>query len=799
MVICPKCGKMLEDGIRFCDNCGAQIPETVVCPNCGERTTAGFAFCQKCGTPLSQTPNPGAGYAPDPNAGYAPTPGAGYAPDPNAGYAPTPGAGYAPDPNAGYAPIPGAGYAPDPNAGYTDPAAAAVKQKKGGIPKKALIFGGIGVAAVAVIVAVVALIVNLLGGGGKTAEKMHMFYLKDREIVYFDLKNKDTLEVTSRLLSGGVGDYTLVSNAYVLGSYIAFNEDNSRIFYPDRTDFNARGITLYYRSMKKTDQEPVKIDSDVTVYAINKAGTVVIYSKGSGGDLYKHDLENKEKIASSVKAFDVADDCNKVLYLTEDGSIYLWSAEGDKTKLASDINNIEYVSDDLSVIYYTKKDSNDSNTYSLYKQVEGADDKVKIASEISRIVKIYDSGEVYYIKSEVVELSLKDYVDDDMAASDAAMTEPEWPAYPSEPAGRYWYSTYDDDEYPWYYYDYSVSYSPIYATQEEYDSWWAKYNADYAAYQEAYNAVPSLREEYNNVLYPAYQAKLNRDYIRESLKESTMERTEYTLYYYNGTEGTVVTDALTSAWDISYAEDAATLLLRAYNQAEVTKAKISEIEYTYEVRNLVEEALYSSSERYVAVQAALTAVDQPDASYFRISSDGSIICFLDDMNEAGNAGDLYKITVENGQVGRPELYDSDVSTSNMYFADDNRLVYYKDVDEAHWKGDLYIDKVEIDYDVRLSFIYIGDAVLYYTDWNDNKGYGTLKKYENGEKIKVADDVQSFVMMDNDILYLYDYSTSSYKGTLYRYNKGEPVKIDEDVMALIPAYGSKLKGSYYYGW
>ena len=870
MVMCPKCGKMLEDGMRFCDNCGAQMPETVVCPNCGERAIAGFAFCQKCGTPISQTPDPSAGYAPGPSAGYAPDPSAGYAPGPSAGYvpgpsagyasgpsagyAPGPSAGYAPDPSAGYAPDPSAGYAPDPSAGYTpdpsagyasgpsvgyapdpstgynagytpnpdpstgfipntdfgagsgyapnpNPAPAKPQQKKKGIPKQVFIFGGIGVAAVAVIVALVMFIPKLFGGG--TSDKTYMFYLKDREIVYLDLKSENKLEVTSRLLNGGLSDYNLANSAYALGSFIAFNEDSSRIFYPDRTDFsNAEGITLYYRNMKKTDEEPVKIDSDITAYAINKAGTVVIYSKGSDGNLYRHDLTNKEKIASAVEGFDVADDCNKVLYLTEDESIYLWTAGGDKTKLASDIYDVKYVSDDLSVIYYTKKDSDETSTYSLYKQVEGADERVKIASEISRIVNIYDSGEVYYIKSESVELNLIDYVNDDMAASDAAMTEPVWPTYPTAPANRSWYTNYNNDEYPWYYYDYTNSYwgERVNVTQEEYDAWQAQYAIDYAAYQEAYDAVPALREEYNNVLLPAYWAKQNRDYLRESLKEAKMEQTEYTLYYYNGTEETIVTDALASPWDVSYAADTATLLLSVYNQAEVTKAKISEVEYIYEIREMIDAALYSSSERYVAVQATLTVVDRPDASYFRLSSDGSTIFFLDDMNEDNDEGDLYKITIENGQVGRPEMYDSDVSTSYMYFSANNQFVYYKDVDESNEKGDLYVDKTQIDYDVRLTYItYLGDAVLYYTDWNDSKNYGTLKMYNNGEKTKVADDVHSFVIMDNDILYLYDYSSSSYKGTLYRYNQGNPVKIDDDVMALIPVSGSKLKGINYYGW
>ena len=784
MIMCPKCGKVLEDGMRFCDNCGAQIPKTAVCPNCGERVISGYAFCQKCGTPVGQAPNFG--------AGYVPAPGTGYTPDPNAGYVPAPGTGYAPNPGTGYAPTPGTGYASDPTAGYTagypGPAATAVQQKKKGIPKKALIFGGIGVAAVAVIIAAVALIVNLLGGGSKTSDKTYMFYLRDREIVYFDLKSGDKLEVTSRLLNGGsMSDSNLANGAYGLGYYIAFNEDGSRVFYPDRTNFdNAEGITLYYRNMNKPDEEPVKIDSDITKYAINKEGTVVIYSKGFDGILYKHDLTNKEKIASNVEGFEVTDDCSKVMYLTDDSSIYLWYADKDKAKIASDVSAVYYVSEDLSVIYYTKQDSSDSYTYSLYKQTVGADERVKIASDVYYIVNIYDSGELYYVKSENVEISLMDYVNDDLAASDAAITEPE---YPTAPQSHYWY--YSNSNNTYYYYDPGYGYR--YFTEAEYNAIIEQYYADYSAYQAAL-------DEYNKA-QDAYRDKVSRDYLRESLKGSTIERAKYILYYYNGTDETVVTDALTAPWSVTWAADAATLLLPAYNQSEVTKVRISEISSVYDFHDQVNQALYSSSERYIAVKATLTLLDQPDASHFTMSSDGSTIYFLDDITDSSGdeKGDLYKITIADGQAGRPELYDSDVSTTQMYLLTDNRFAYFKDVDISNWKGDLYINKAEVDYDVSLySFSYTDNAVFYYTDWNSSKDYGTLKKYENGEKTKIADDVHSFVTTDdNDILYLYDYSSNYYKGTLYRYNQGEPVKIDDDVMALIPVSGGRVKG--YSAW
>ena len=35
MVKCPKCFTEVEDGAKFCDECGAPIPQEKKCPKCG--------------------------------------------------------------------------------------------------------------------------------------------------------------------------------------------------------------------------------------------------------------------------------------------------------------------------------------------------------------------------------------------------------------------------------------------------------------------------------------------------------------------------------------------------------------------------------------------------------------------------------------------------------------------------------------------------------------------------------------------------------------------------------------------
>jgi membrane protease subunit (stomatin/prohibitin family) len=56
-VPCPKCGTPNAAGVKFCNNCGADVQTqhqaaTVECPNCHAHVQAGSKFCNNCGQSL---------------------------------------------------------------------------------------------------------------------------------------------------------------------------------------------------------------------------------------------------------------------------------------------------------------------------------------------------------------------------------------------------------------------------------------------------------------------------------------------------------------------------------------------------------------------------------------------------------------------------------------------------------------------------------------------------------------------------------------------------------------------------
>lgn len=635
----------------------------------------------------------------------------------------------------------------------------ALPKKTFKLSKKAVTVGGV---FVALVLAIVAIISAFSGGKGGN----YALYIKDNEIYYTSVSKIEPWQVTSRLIEKDMAQYVNEISFY-LGVYTQMTRDG-KIFFADKISGSANGLNLYYRDVNKPKQEPVKIDSEIEYYLVNESGDRVTYLKQA--TLYQHNLKDKEKIAGDVDYFRVSYDGKKVIYLNHDDVLYLQYIGKDKEKIDSDVSEIIYIDDDLKNIYY-KKDG------SLYKKTEGKD-KIRIASEVYSVIKVYPSGEAFYIKHDDTELKLNDYVEDDMRENDSTMKEPVAPKSPS-----IWdYDSYDD----------------YWAAKDLYDLQYAEY----------------LREKEN------YEKKKDRDRLRSNLSEETMTVSSHMLYYYDGEKEIKLTDSLVydgyrnkynSEWaikmsgtfvmdayrDYTVADNKPVIIFSARKQSAVKKAKLSELSSVFEVKLIVNESLYSDSENFIAVKGNVTAIELEDAQNFLIDPDGKTVYFFDnisDKNSSGKSSDVYKMSISDNKPQKPELYDSDVSLGSLLLTYDNKVIYLKDA--KNYKGDFYIDKERIDYDVEfLSIHYLkdSDTFIYMVDWNDKNDSGTLKICKNGKVVKIADDVHDFEYTPSGvILYLCDYSSKYKYGDLYIYKNNKSEKIDDEVAVIIPIIDTEFK-------
>lgn len=730
MITCPKCHAQLEDGSRFCDSCGAPIPEqaaaetislvNIFCPHCGKQASSENPFCPDCGKPLEEKIFCA-------NCGQQVSSASNICPNCSSRlYVEVfcPGCGKPSNPDAAFC----------KNCGTPLNAAPQPEQKKEKEkkkkdnrnsdkkkPSKGIIFAGIGV-----LLAAACILVFVLIGGGTGSSSNYAMYVKDKEIYYTGFSKNDPWQVTSRFVDGGDFDnYELADASYIIADACRLSEDGSLLFFPDKINYSDNGYSLYYRKVNKPKEDAVKIDSDIISYSVSKDASAITYQKNDTLYQYDRKKEDKQKVASDIQRYYVSDDGKSILYLNTEDVLYSTVKGGDREKIDSEISGLSHVSEDLSTLVYIKEGT-------LYKKV-GSEDKVKISSDVDHVITAYDSGEVYYVKSETTEVPLSNYVYDDKKEADAALTEPKSPNW-SDP----------------------------------------DYDAKYEAYQKE-------SEEYH--------AKLERDYFRKYLDEEKVEQTVYTLCYYDGEQETIISDSFTDS-SYTYAADTPVITYTAYDQSEDIRVKLSETEDIYNVYTLATEMLNSASERYVTVGGTTALLDREEAQNFRLSADGETLFYLDEVPEDKDYGELYQVSVSSsGELGSPELYDSDVYTNTLYFIDAGKLLYFKDYKND--KGELYIDREKIDYDVNsygIRYMEDNECVTYYTDWNTEKNYGTLKIYAGKDAQKIADDVHShFVLPGGEVLYLYDYSPKYYHGDLYLWDKKDTEKIDDSVVCIIPVF------------
>ncbi len=713
MMKCPKCNKEFENSVKFCDLCGTKVEEIkkepaadefkatefIFCTNCGAKYRKGTLFCSECGSKLAA-----GDVAKQPFERVT------------------------------------ANKSVNTAVGVKNKHAAP-KHKKN--KKSVFSIIAVGTACVALVLVAAIIIGSVLIFGNSAPN--YTLYIKDHELFYTGLSKINPVQITEELLDGSYSD--LSGFGMGMASYTFLSDDGKTLFYADELDSvgdvsNYTGVTMYCRSVSNIKKEPIKIDDEILSIQPSKDGKKIVY-RTYDENLYLHNLKEKEKIDGNVVIYNVSEDCKKIVYMTYDYGQYdiYYKAEGkEKVKLDSNIDS--FVTEDFDTVFYIKGDN-------LYKKTVGKD-RVKLDSNVSSIKAVYETGEVYYIKSDSKNVKAIDYIEDDMKDKDEAFVMPEYPDAPS---------------------------SGDYGTNEE--------------YEEAYKHYEELCDEYYDA-QNEYNAIENRNELREGLKDYEISLSVKSLYYCSGKKSVLISDSLTAASGkyTTAAADKAMVAFYDYDKSSIKKVKISEIGYFSEIENNISEAIADSVAANVVIKDKVTKLDRRSAMGVSFSDNCKAVYFFDNVDEEEYTADLYKASISGSKVKKSNRIDTAVDNDN--FALFKGSVVYTKKNDGDEHSTLYIDGKKISDDVRGFKTTEYGCLIYITDYDSDNECGTLNFYKNGKSKKIADDVDSYnvaVTSKGDILYLY--GREDRMGELYLFNGRKSKKIDEDVTLLVQSH------SYWY--
>ena len=212
-------------------------------------------------------------------------------------------------------------------------------------------------------------------------------YVRDSELFISDSKDS-----VNQISQNYIKDISADNSNLI--NQVRISDDNKKLFYA--IDYKGSQFSLYYKNVTQMDKQSVKLSSDVNSYDISDDGTIVTYIKDAK-DLFQHNLSaQSDKIDTNVVNFFASDDGKKIIYVKEADhtgvyDIYLYQSGKKTKKIASEIDFINMVSDDLSTIYY-------SSLNRLFMLEVGKTPK-KLLEDVVDVVKIYDSGEIYFART----------------------------------------------------------------------------------------------------------------------------------------------------------------------------------------------------------------------------------------------------------------------------------------------------------------------------------------------------------------------------------------------------------------
>ncbi len=585
--------------------------------------------------------------------------------------------------------------------------------------KKNMLIGGVALGLV-VVIAAGAITIPKIFTGGSGSKFEGVLYLKDHDLS-INYKNKKESFQIDKLDE----DYSDISATLSSDSKYLFYLDNYTLY---RTDI----------SKKKFDSPSEKISTSVSNYSINPNGTQAVILT-TDRKLYTSDIKEKNKIDSQVSYFYTTENLDKIYYVSNDNNdLYYYENGKETTKIANDVN-IKYISKDLSTIYYVSDDNlyflkTGSEPQKLDLKLKDESSTSSSSSSTSSYSSYYESSyssslndtfsyfklyavndkTFFYLCPTEITLNIIDYIDDDMAETDKALTKP----------------NYND----------------------------SKYKNNYSAYYKDC-------EEYDNKTY------------RDDLREKTITISTNKLFYFNGTSSVEISGNVNSVYSVdandkpnavsdkvAYFETDYSSVGKVVKMSDVNANvfRMSEGEITEKILpkyNLK----YSSGNQGVEI-ASSDNISEYDA--IQLSEDSKTLCYLYDDA-------LYKTDISSDKVGEPvktldDIKSFTIQDNKIISLDKDDTLYLDDVKVAddvynfnYIDGTLYYaqdvvssnytlmkfngkESVKISDDVFLYNVIDDNNIYLLSDYNSNNYSGDLLRY-NGKDTET---------IDTDVTYLY---------------------------------------------
>lgn len=283
--------------------------------------------------------------------------------------------------------------------------------------------------------------------GGKVGEShadTGVAYAKDNNLYVYDLVNEPAL-VAEGISSGG--QY----NSYYSAWGTLFSEDGNALYYS--TNVTAENtFDLYYKDMKNGGAD-VLVTEGAADYMITANGEQIIYTKPKADDEYQVELylfDGQESyllddaVFADGSTYAISSDGSFVMYCkleNEDSTtlaLYAQEAKPNAEAILLESNvAIAMMSSESNKIYYAglmqTEDESAAATYAAYEYSFGKD-PVKIQDNITYLEVMPNGKDVLLMSKGEENVPYSTFIEDDLAESDAALTEADGEAYTEKQA-----------------------------------------------------------------------------------------------------------------------------------------------------------------------------------------------------------------------------------------------------------------------------------------------------------------------------------------------------------------------------